>query len=95
MYLVTRSVALSMREWEVYDSAHFDPEISFCKTLHEHSVPMFLTNENPWGWLKEPSTLNDLLFYRNATQDWETKYIIKVCVRGMCCAPQCVTVVLS
>eukprot|EP00116_Pleurobrachia_bachei_P002227 sb/3462489/ len=67
-----------MRDWEVYDSSHFDPEISLCKSLHEHFVPMFLSNERPWGWLKEPSTLNDLLFYRNATQDWETKYILKV-----------------
>ena len=87
IYLATRSLALSMLSWEVYDSAHVDPEISLCKSLHDRSVPMFLSNERSWGWLKDPSELNDLMFYENATQDWETKFVDRVsCMRGGCVA---------
>ena len=48
MYIVQRQLALDMIKWNVFDN-HVEPDISFCKTLFEERVPMFLSNVHKYG----------------------------------------------
>ena len=49
MYVVERSLAVKMLEWNVYEN-HLEPDISFCKTLFEENVPVFLSNVHEYGF---------------------------------------------
>ena len=48
LYVVERSVAVKMVEWNAYDN-HLEPDISFCKTLFENRVPVFISNVHNYG----------------------------------------------
>ena len=48
MYIVQRELALDMMRWNVFDN-HIESDVSFCKTLFEKRVPMFLANVEKYG----------------------------------------------
>lgn len=74
LYVVERSVAVKMVEWNAYDN-HLEPDISFCKTLFENRVPVFISNVHNYGWLKTKEDGADLKLAGPFLEDWKEKYV--------------------